>query len=188
MSHLLFLLRFVKHRWLGNALSIKRNECRRRDVYWPQSLLWINMSTLLPLCSCWHFVPLENLRLVSSSWMYMGKVWTCSCPVAHWRLGCPGPDVLPTCSIIKHATRDGVSGDKMDCLLFEKYISTALNYASKFYHRIPTNKQAITQIFPGTFLERTKYFRLNQLMSKLQNNSIKYFIGCLVFIRQCRTS
>lgn len=58
-------------------------------------------------------------------------------PTVYGRLGCPGPDVLPMYSIIKHTTGGGVSDDKMNWLLFEKYISTAFNYASKFCHRIP---------------------------------------------------
>lgn len=131
MSHLLFLLRFVKHRWLGNALSITRNECRGRDVYWPQILLWINMSTLLPLCSCWHFVPLENLRLVSSSWTYMGKVWTWSCPLS--TEGWAAPDLMSyLCTPLSNTPRE------MVCLVI-RWIGCSLRNTSQQLSTMPPN-------------------------------------------------
>lgn len=48
--------------------------------------------------------------------------------------------LLPMCYLhtpLTDTPGDALSGNEMDWLLFEKYNSTSLEYASKFYHRIP---------------------------------------------------
>ena len=91
-SYLLFLCRFVKHRWLGHTLSIKRSECSGEGHLLTSDLSACDLTSahFFPLCSCWHFVPLENLWPESSSWMCVGNLGL-ELPSEHclWKAGPP---------------------------------------------------------------------------------------------------